>query len=238
MPTRPLPMPIAETRLARAEQLLQQKRKPKETSADADRLAEQLDRLLIAKWRDVRGKVEPTDQEFLRWLFLDVRGTPPTQVEMNYFEADKDPKKRERLVEWLFAEVRKAPGHGKLVAELLADPDVQKRWAAVWKERLQAEGRVTTQRQFLAQWMRATGDRLDQLLAGLLSGGKSDEQVLDALCLATLARFPTETERKVILDGVKSQPDRKPAWGAVLRALASTQEAKAHAEGLAKRGVK
>ena len=44
-------------------------------------------------------KVSATDLEFLRRVSQDVRGIAPTKVEENYFLADKDPKKREKLLE-------------------------------------------------------------------------------------------------------------------------------------------
>jgi hypothetical protein len=40
----------------------------------------------------------------------------------------------------------------------------------------------------------------------------------------------------LILEGVKAQPDRRAAWTGVLKALAGTDEAKAHAAELGKRG--
>ena len=73
------------------------------------------------------------------------------------------------------------------------------------------------------------------MLGELLDRKKAVGDVLDALCLATLARFPTETERQLILDGVKAQPNRRATWHGVLTALAATDEAKAHAAELAKR---
>ena len=86
--------------------------------------------------------------------------------------------------------------------------------------------------------MRKKGDRLDQLLDALLSSKKSDDEILDALCLATMARFPTATEKKLIFDSFKAQPNRATAWNNVVYALASTDESKAHAESLTKRRAK
>ena len=83
-----------------------------------------------------------------------------------------------------------------------------------------------------------SADRLDRLLADLFEKKKSDEQMLNALCLATLARYPTETEQKLILDAVKAQRDRATAWQGILKALAATEEARAHATELGKRGGK
>ncbi|HKB02689.1 MAG TPA: sigma-70 family RNA polymerase sigma factor [Gemmataceae bacterium] len=206
---------------------------------DADRVTKDLDQQLRKYWLELRTKTEPSDLEFFRRLSLDVRGTPPTRVEENYFQADQDPKKREKLVQLLLRSATDSPQRAKFIEELLADPEVQKRWTTIWKERLAGEKKAAARKKALEGWVKeAPSDRLRRLLTELLTGKRSDDQVLDALCLATMARFPTETERKLILDGVREQPDRRAAWDGVLRALASTQEAKAHAEGLSKRVAK
>ena len=77
-----------------------------------------------------RGTVgQPTDAEFLRRVMLDVAGRSPTTVEEKYFEADKDPQKREKLLKHLAGFGKPATAAEKMVQELLADPEVQKRWA-------------------------------------------------------------------------------------------------------------
>jgi RNA polymerase sigma factor (sigma-70 family) len=214
------------------------RKKAPEGSTDSETSAQQYERLIRDYWSTLELKVEISDQEFFRRLSLDVRGFPPTKVEENYFQADKGPKKRERLMQLLFTEVQSKSGHGKLIQDLLSDPEVQKRWTAIWNERLRVEQKAVAERERLANWVRGSGDRLDRLLAELLNGKRTDEAIVDALCLATMGRFATDTERKLITDGLKDQADRRAAWAAVLRALASTQEAKAHADGLSKRGAK
>jgi RNA polymerase sigma factor (sigma-70 family) len=42
-----------------------------------------------------------TDEEFLRRVCVDLRGTLPSDVEMTYFTADPDPAKRRKVVGWL-----------------------------------------------------------------------------------------------------------------------------------------
>ena len=194
--------------------------------------------LLRVYWRALREKDGSTDLEFLRRVSQDVRGVAPTKVEENYFLADKDAKKREKLLELLAGKTKGLTAAEKLMDELLADPEVQKRWAAKWKERLAAERQVANDRAVVEAWWNKPADRLARLMGDLLDSKRADEQVLDALCLATMARFPTETEKKLILEALKGQPDRRAAWNLVLAALASTQEAKAHAEGLTTRGAK
>ncbi|MFO0806360.1 MAG: DUF1553 domain-containing protein [Gemmataceae bacterium] len=60
-----------------------------------------IDQKLIAKWKDLGLVPSPlcTDEEFLRRLFLDAIGTLPTPAEIRVFLADKDPKKREKIID-------------------------------------------------------------------------------------------------------------------------------------------
>jgi hypothetical protein len=229
---------VAEARLRQTHKEKAGSSTPQEkwkVQGDADRIIRDYDRLLQDYWAKLPTKSEPSDLEFLRRLSLDVRGTPPSKVEENYFQADKDPKKREKMLQLMLRSDTNAPGRARLIEQLLADPEVQKRWTAIWQERLAAEQKAN-ETAALARWVNDTGhDQLGRLLNELITTKRPDDQVLDALCLATLARFPTETERRLILGGLKDQPDRRAAWDAVLRSLASTQEAKAHAEALSKR---
>jgi RNA polymerase sigma factor (sigma-70 family) len=171
---------------------------------------------------------QPTDAEFLRRVMLDVAGRSPTTVEEKYFEADQDPQKREKLLKHLAGYGKPATAAEKMVQDLLADPEVQKRWAELYQQRIYAEQLRAAHDAWETKAHFFAGGRLDKLLGELLDGKRGDDQVLDALCLATLARFPTETERKLILEGVKGQSDRRAAWQGVLKALATTAEAKAH----------
>jgi outer membrane lipoprotein-sorting protein len=82
---------------------------------------------------------------------------------------------------------------------------------------------------------KTTGDRLDHLLQQLLESKRSDEQVFEALCLATLGRLPTDTEKKLVLGTVARHKDRKEAFAEVLTELTSTQEFSTHVEALGKR---
>src|SRR5262249_4780148 len=222
----------AEEKLAKEEdawQLRVRRQKLDQAARSRERITKDYDRLLVEYWTALRDKVGPTDLEFLRRVSLDVRGVPPTKVEENYFLTDKDPKKREKLLEVLGGTPKAGTVREKVVDELLADPEVQKRWVDLWKEWIEKE--------HVQGWVKkAPADRLDRLLTELVASKRPDTEVLDALSLATVARFPTETERKLILDGLKDQSDRRAAWEVVLKALASTQEARAHAEALTKRG--
>jgi RNA polymerase sigma factor (sigma-70 family) len=65
--------------------------------------------------------------------------------------------------------------------------------------------------------------RLDRLLAELLDSKRSDEEVLEALYLATLARLPTDGETKHILKQV-SGTNRRQAFKDTLWALVNSAE--------------
>jgi RNA polymerase sigma factor (sigma-70 family) len=82
----------------------------------------------------------------------------------------------------------------------------------------------------------AGGDRLDQLLTELANSKRSDAEVVDALCLATLGRLPTETE-KGFLQRHLSAKDRREALADVLHALTNTKEFRAHVEALRRRSA-
>jgi hypothetical protein len=218
----------AEAQLKQA--TAQAEKQSTESKGQFDRFSRDLNRVDLERWLDVT-RPEPSDADFLRRVMLDLTGSPPTTVEQKYFEADKDPKKREKLLGLLLAKSDTSTGRGRLIDDLLADPEVQKRWADLVQKRLDAERVQAAHR----AWSKKPADRLDRLLADLMDKKKSDEQVLNALCLATLARYATETEQKLILEAVKAQPDRAAAWRGVLAALAATDEAKAHAAELGRR---
>jgi RNA polymerase sigma factor (sigma-70 family) len=85
---------------------------------------------------------------------------------------------------------------------------------------------------------KTTGDRLEHLLDQLLESKRSDEQVFEALCLATLGRLPTDTEQKLVLGTVAKHKDRKEAFAEVLTQLTSTAEFRTHVETLGKRDLR
>lgn len=59
-----------------------------------------------------------SDAEFLKRVLTDARGTAPTALELKYFAQDKDPNKREKLLD-----------------ELLKEPAVQKKLGDEWKKK-------------------------------------------------------------------------------------------------------
>ncbi|HEY1187670.1 MAG TPA: sigma-70 family RNA polymerase sigma factor [Gemmata sp.] len=184
-----------------------------------------------------------SDAEFLKRVLTDVRGSGPTTLELKYFTDDKDPKKREKLLD-----------------ALLKEPGVQKKLGDEWKKKMLAFGAAqgTAQLNFLYLLdgkdkrllnLKAQpgakpvvvplppappkppvppkpptapapqSDKLEKLVGELLAAKKSDEALLEAVTLATLSRLPTDAEKALTLAAVGSASDRKAAWVAVARAL-------------------
>src|SRR5262249_49075274 len=84
----------------------------------------------------------------------------------------------------------------------------------------------------------AAGDPLDRLVRELARGDRTDEQVVEALYLAALGRFPSEAETKTVTGHVAKQKDRREAaLEDVLWALINSKEFSAHVQSLAKRAV-
>jgi RNA polymerase sigma factor (sigma-70 family) len=67
-------------------------------------------------------------------------------------------------------------------------------------------------------------DRLDRLLQELVASKRSDEQAVEALYLATLTRFPADSEKKMALDHLAKQKDRQEGLANVLWALVNSKE--------------
>jgi len=74
-------------------------------------------------WAEIVNFVDVTDSdaEFLKRVLKDARGTAPTALEEKYFAEDKDPKKREKLLD-----------------TLLKDPAVAKKLGDEWKKKMLA----------------------------------------------------------------------------------------------------
>jgi RNA polymerase sigma factor (sigma-70 family) len=91
-----------------------------------------------------------------------------------------------------------------------------------------------------AQHVAVTGaalanDPLEHLLDDLVKKQKNDQESVDALYLATLARFPSETEMKFAQESLAKKEDRRRALGDLLFALTNTKEFTTHLESLGTR---
>jgi RNA polymerase sigma factor (sigma-70 family) len=147
------------------------------------------------------------DAGFLSRVTLDLMGNLPTPLELQYFIVDKDAKKRQKIVEWLV----KSDEYTR---------HALRKWMEGDKEKTSAK---------------AGGDHFAQLLDRLLAEKKSDAHVLEALTLAALGRYPTESESAFIVADISKQSDRRGAWEKVLAVLLRSEEAKGHAEELRRR---
>jgi RNA polymerase sigma factor (sigma-70 family) len=76
--------------------------------------------------------------------------------------------------------------------------------------------------------------RLGKLLNELLQSKRGDEQVNEALTLATLGRLPTAEEQKFAMDHVSKKKDRHEAFADVLWALVNTREFRENVDGLSR----
>lgn len=155
-----------------------------------------------------------TDEQFLTKVCQDARGAAPTRIEREYFLTDKDPKKREKLIDLI-----------------LKDAAVAKKVGPNWKQSLLNPERTQYLR-YRAMLLKRPVDRFETLLGQLLDGKRTDDQVLDGLSAAVLGRLPTESERKLILANIAKAPDKAAAWREVIGTLSGTDEAKQHADAL------
>jgi Protein of unknown function (DUF1549)/Protein of unknown function (DUF1553) len=78
---------------------------------DPAALAARIDQLIEARWAEKGVKPAPIadDAEFMRRIYLDLTGRIPYTMKVRDFLADKDPNKREKLIEDLLTE----PGHAR-----------------------------------------------------------------------------------------------------------------------------
>jgi hypothetical protein len=187
-----------------------------------------------ALWVDLA--VIDSDAEFLRRAVTSARGTPPTPIEEKYFAEDKDPKKREKLLD-----------------TLLKDPAVQKKVGDEWKKQMLAPPASTMKykdavnsyyravqsrpvyEQYYTVRLRVDDpaeERLGKLIDSLIAAKKPDDQVFDGLALTIIGRLPTESEKSLTLTGVAKAQDKRAAWLELGKALAATEEGKKHAESL------
>jgi RNA polymerase sigma factor (sigma-70 family) len=179
---------------------------------------------------DVVGNV---DAEFLKRVLTESRGTPPTPLEEKYFAEDKDPKKREKVLDTLLKDpaVARKLGEGWKKKMLEAAPATATLDARLFNYRaaeqhfevipVQPAPRITK------VIMRFSTDSSPhkKLVDELLAAKKSDTEVLEALTLAVLGRLPTDAEKKLTLGLVARASDRAGAWVEVATALASIEEA-------------
>jgi RNA polymerase sigma factor (sigma-70 family) len=77
--------------------------------------------------------------------------------------------------------------------------------------------------------------RLEKLLNELVKNKRSDEQIVEALYLATLAQLPTEEQKRTVLDHIARKKDRNEGYHDVLWALLNSLEFSANAKEMFER---
>lgn len=168
--------------------------------------------------------VEP-DAEFLRRVLLSARGSAPTTLERKYFTEDKNPRKREKLLDLL-----------------LEDAALAKKLGSEWKRKmLEAQPPYRRVMQNASRTVRVNAandsilflqaarepNKMDKLVGELMAAKKSDEQMLEAIALAAAGRLPTAEEKRATLVLVVLAPDKKAAWIALARAFAADRKIEA-----------
>lgn len=187
--------------------------------------------LLVVNPKPTQVQVQPysvkvrfvdSDAEFLKRVTQSARGSAPTALEEKYFAEDKDPKKREKLLDLL-----------------LKDPAVAKKLGDDWKKKMlepptpAAEETLSYYRlSVVAHIVKVRPNRFEKLVGELLEAKKIDEQVLETVTLAVLGRLPTAEEKRATLAVIGTAQDRKAGWIGLAKAYAASEEGKKHAESL------
>ncbi|HEY2909788.1 MAG TPA: sigma-70 family RNA polymerase sigma factor [Gemmataceae bacterium] len=160
-----------------------------------------------------------SDPEFLKRVIQSARCSAPTTLELKYFIADKDPKKREKLLDLL-----------------LKDPIVAKKVGDAWKKKMLEPPAIQTtvrkaapihvrpltleyHRLDLRSLPAEIPSKFEKLVGELIAAKKSDEQILEAVTLAAASRWPTAEEKKATLAVIGTLTDKKAAWIAIAKAL-------------------
>jgi hypothetical protein len=72
--------------------------------------------------------------------------------------------------------------------------------------------------------VRQSLEAADNRIGRLLKSGASDEAILDEIHLVALSSYPTEKERRAVLDHVAKAPDRRKAWEDVCWAILNSKD--------------
>lgn len=131
---------------------------PERVAASPLRPANFIDEIVFKKLAGLNIEVSDlsTEPEFLRRVFLDLTGLPPTADEARAYLADRSPDKRQRLID-----------------ELLPRREVADFWAGKWGDLLANNlTEVVDSTAFLQDWLResfASNKRYDQVVRELLT---------------------------------------------------------------------
>jgi len=161
----------------------------------------EVDRLVLDYLRKNDPKVEPapltSDVEFVRRIYFDLIGKPPTPEQVQYFVRDRSKDKRALLID-----------------VLLGTPEYARNWARYWRDVIKARASVDNvariRTDMLEDWLEqafAHNKPWDEIAAGLITAtGRNDENGAVGFALAHDA-LPVEIAGEVsrIFMGVQIQ---------------------------------
>jgi RNA polymerase sigma factor (sigma-70 family) len=166
---------------------------------------------------------DTTDSDFLREAIQAARGAPPTALEEKYFAEDKDPKKREKLLDTLLKDPAVAKKLGEDWKKKMLEPKAQ---APLWNSELRGYTERVMPLNFTPhiEFLVRQPDKFEKLIDELIVAKKTDEQILEAIVLAAAGRLPTAEERKATLAIIGTLTDKKQAWVAIARVFAPPEK--------------
>lgn len=176
-------------------------KRPARTITPPSMTSAELDRLITQYLTKNSPKVEPapltTDVEFVRRIFFDVVGHPPTPAQVQAFLTDRTKDKRARLIE-----------------ALLVAPDHARNWAKYWRDVVMFhstnENKARVRFEALEDWLTKrlqANTPWDEIASGMITAsGRNDENGAVAFPLAYEAQ-PVEMAGEVsrIFMGVQIQ---------------------------------
>ncbi len=171
-----------------------------------------------------------SDSDFLDRAIQSARGSAPTALEKNYFTEDKDPKKREKLLDLLLQDASLAKKLGGDWKKKMLEP---KRNAIANLYQSASNGQRTLLFNLQGAQIVPLGvnhpeepSKFEKLIGELIAAKKSDEQMLEALTLAAAGRLPTAEEKRATLAVIAVTKDKKAAWIALANSFAAEAKKK------------
>ena len=162
-----------------------------------------------------------SDAAFLKKAVETARGSAPTPLEAKYFAEDKDPKKREKLLDLLLKDPAVAKKLGDEWKKKMLAPPEATQWSGTSELRLQPYLDLTQSAPTRVVWDYAVTvkapDKFEKLVGELIAAKKTDEQILEALALAAAGRLPSAEEKKATLAVIGTLADKKAAWVAIAK---------------------
>lgn len=158
------------------------------------------------------------DLDFLKQAVKSARGTDATPLEERYFTEDKDPKKREKLLDELLKDPATAKKLGGEWKKKMLEPKPE---VARWATQLQLVPSRTAEGSFFLHAYVPQSSKMETLVDSLIAAKKTDEQILEAVTLASAKRLPTAEEKKATLAVIGVAADKRAAWIAIAKSVAN-----------------